>query len=277
MRPAILFLLLSSPLLAQDEPKAVLKAPAEISQYKLGIFDGSESVGDFFTYQVYFHGGITEDKDEKQRRINEAVRLLEGEKYVVTAPAGEDERDYWVSQDGLTLIVPPVPGRQYVVFFSASNAKGNVSTMAQAKVKGTSPPAPPPQPPDPPPPGPPPPNPPTGPDLDLSQEAAQWLALVPAAVRGEVFTHPISGDTMTRQQAIGRTFREVGGVAGELGSFEAVDMMLSIGLAPGFMPNAEVWQPFSSKADAALEDLKTKGVTVAQYGQALQSIGRALE
>lgn len=275
--------LLAQPKPDETKPLATVKSPAEVDPGDLLRFDATGSRGEHRTWQVHWYGGDASE-DGKRERIKQAVELLESENYSVTAPQGEDAAEYDVVDDGFKLYVPSKPGRQYVVFFSTANAAGIDSTMVKASVRDDSPrppPPPPPPPPDdddddgPPPPPPPPPLPPT--NWDLGKQALEWLRCVPMSARNEVLVHPTTGERTTRQRAIGRVYREVGDVTGELGSIVAADQMLAAGLQPAFGSRANEWRQFAAKADAALKAVITAGANPAQYGQALRSIGVALE
>lgn len=119
-------------------------------------------------------------------------------------------------------------------------------------------------PPDQPPPDNPPPDQPPPLDLDLSDDARIWYQSVP-------------NDARVRTKNVRETLTEIGTRAKEVGSIEACDVLLALGLTASFETDAAKWQAFADQADRALAALKTKGVTVAQYGQALASIARGLE
>lgn len=114
------------------------------------------------------------------------------------------------------------------------------------------------------------------PGPDLSRDAAEWLKLVPDAARGEALEHPVSGEKLTRQQVVGRQIVSVADAAAEAGSVAAVDVLLSAGLTAALGPRANDWRGFTDAMTKAQDKLKANGVTVAQYGQALRSIGAAL-
>ena len=112
---------------------------------------------------------------------------------------------------------------------------------------------------------------------DLSTQVAGWLLLVPTAAREAPVENPISGETMTRQQAVGATYLAVAEVAEKLGSTKAADVMLATGLKSSYGDQAVSWKPFATAADVALAELVKAGVSAAEYGEALETIGDALQ
>lgn len=116
------------------------------------------------------------------------------------------------------------------------------------------------------------------PDLRITEaNVAKWLALVPEAARTEEFTHPIRGKKMTRQQAVSETFTNIGQAGTQIKSVPGMDDMLSASLVSALGANAEAWQPFADKIDAALAELKAKKVSYQDYAKAFLTIGRALQ
>ncbi len=104
----------------------------------------------------------------------------------------------------------------------------------------------------------------------------KWLELVPAEVRNETIKDPITGETYTRQQAVGMTFADVGSAAKALGSIRATNVMLTTGLAAAFGSEAKEWESFAETVDAALAAEEKRGVSSAEYGKILGVIGGAL-
>ena len=104
----------------------------------------------------------------------------------------------------------------------------------------------------------------------------KWLELVPAEVRNETIKDPVTGETYTRQQAVGMTFADVGSAAKALGSIRATNVMLTTGLAAAFGSEAKQWEPFAEAVDAALAAEEKRGITATEYGKVLGVIGGAL-
>lgn len=158
---------------------------------------------------------------------------------------------------GSVLLLPElVAGRYLIVLSVRGTVDGEVQADADAHeiiVSGgpNVPPGPGPDPPGPTPP-------------DLTAQAKQWYATVPAAAR-------------TRAKDVQETIHEVGSRAGELGAIAACDLMLQLGLSQSFGDHKPGWAAFAASADAVLAKLKGQGVTVAQYGQALVEIARGIE
>lgn len=103
-----------------------------------------------------------------------------------------------------------------------------------------------------------------------------WLKGVPEKERNETIKDAVTGETYTRQQAVGRTFSDVGSAAKALGSIRATNVMLTTGLAAAFGSEAEQWEPFAEAVDAALAAEEKRGITAAEYGKVLAVIGGAL-
>ena len=119
--------------------------------------------------------------------------------------------------------------------------------------------------------------PPVPPIDDIGKQAVKWLDLVPVDAREEIVGNPITGEEMTRQVAVGKTFQVVGAAAEKLGSTKAMDSMLQRGLTSSYGDQAASWKPFAAEADKALAALVKAGVGVAEYGEALSAIGEALQ
>jgi len=104
----------------------------------------------------------------------------------------------------------------------------------------------------------------------------QWLNAVPENVRNASADNPVTGEKMTRQQAVGQTFSDIATAAKELGSIRATNVMLTTGLAAAFGPGASDWRAFADRVDAALAVEEKRGITAAEYGAVLAVIGGAL-
>ncbi len=104
----------------------------------------------------------------------------------------------------------------------------------------------------------------------------KWLDAVPEAVRSEAIKDPVTGETYTRQQAVGMTFSDVGSAAKALGSIRATNVMLTTGLAAAFGSQAAKWAPFAEAVDDALAAEEQRGIGSAEYGKILGVIGGAL-
>ncbi|KKN88323.1 hypothetical protein LCGC14_0248850 [marine sediment metagenome] len=105
----------------------------------------------------------------------------------------------------------------------------------------------------------------------------EWLNNVPKAVRDEIIEDPITGEKYTRQEAVGKTFSQIGETVKALGSVRAANVMLTTGLVASFGPKAKEWQSFAVLADAALKELEDDKVGAAEYGQVLLLIGGVLQ
>ena len=118
---------------------------------------------------------------------------------------------------------------------------------------------------------------PPAPDTRITAAMAlEWLERVPETVRNEPIEDPVTGEKYTRQQAVGRTFSDVGSAAKALGSIRATNVMLTTGLAAAFGSEAKHWEPFAEAADAALAAEEKRGVSPVEYGAILAVIGGAL-
>ncbi len=103
-----------------------------------------------------------------------------------------------------------------------------------------------------------------------------WLELVPEKVRTVPADNPVTGEKMTRQEAVGQTFSDIATAATPLGSIRATNVMLTTGLAAAFGPEAAGWRAFADRVDAALADAEKRGITATEYGKVLAVIGGAL-
>lgn len=104
-----------------------------------------------------------------------------------------------------------------------------------------------------------------------------WLKDVPKAVRDEAIVDPVTGEKYTRQEAVGKTFSQIGGTAKALGSVRAANVMLTTGLVASFGQHADGWKSFAVLADAALKELEDDGISPVEYGKVLSLIGGVLQ
>lgn len=120
------------------------------------------------------------------------------------------------------------------------------------------------------------PVPPLPPSDNITAETVRgWLATVSVDVRTEVITDPVTGDKYTRQEAVGRTFSEIGKTVKSLGSIKAANVMLTTGLAAAF-GTIDPWKSFANSVDEALAKAEQKKISPAEYGKILSIIGGAL-
>lgn len=149
---------------------------------------------------------------------------------------------------------PAAPGQHFVAI-AISNSEGRPDVGSITLDVGGSPPEPPPEP------------------DDLATKTATWLQDVPEEARTEPVENPMTGTTMSRQQAVGTTYRTIAKVAEALGSVQATNVMLKTGLDASFGDAVDDWQPFADRVAGALV-----GITDAvEYGAALAIVGGALE
>jgi hypothetical protein len=110
---------------------------------------------------------------------------------------------------------------------------------------------------------------------DFSLEAKQWLAGVPASSRVL-----LDSKGRTVQANLRETLNEIGTSWNKAGSIGVMETLLSVGIQATFTPlgaKAKDWTSFANSANVALDDLKAKGATPAQYGAALVSIAEGLK
>ena len=150
------------------------------------------------------------------------------------------------------------PGRRFVAIAISTSEGPPVVGSIILDVGGESPPDPP--------------DPPPVPD-DLATQAAQWLEAVAEEARTEPVENPMTGTTMTRQQAVGATYTTIAKVAEKLGAVRAVNVMLTTGLDASFGDAADEWRPFADRVAAALAEI----TDAVEYGEALAIVGRVLE
>lgn len=110
-----------------------------------------------------------------------------------------------------------------------------------------------------------------------TSNVSKWLAEIPESVRNETIKHPISGEDITRQQAIGQTFLNIGKAGTAIGNIAGLELMLSTALTTVLGDNTEAWQTFANNIDMGLAAIKEKeGVTVVEYANAYILIGEVL-
>lgn len=114
--------------------------------------------------------------------------------------------------------------------------------------------------------GPDPPDPPGPPpvDLDLSDEARQWLQDVPQ-------------DARSVQANLATVLIEIGNQGERIGSIAAINALVGVGVAAAISDKGTAWKPFLESLNGALDRLVEQGVSPADYGKALASVGRGLE
>ena len=118
---------------------------------------------------------------------------------------------------------------------------------------------------------------PTPPGLKLTSEnVLAWVELVPLEVRNERITNPVTEKTMTRQQAVGKTYTNIGKAGEQVASVDGMDLLLSTALVSALGDTATKWRPLAEKLDGRLQVLKDNGVSAAEYAEALLIIGGAL-
>lgn len=114
-------------------------------------------------------------------------------------------------------------------------------------------------------------------DSPVNEKVIQaWLDAVPTDAREVAVVNPISGASATRQQNVGKTFREIGSVAKLLGSIAATNVMLGTGLSASYGDGADDWAPFDAAARKALSVMAAEGANATEYGAALTLIGEVL-
>lgn len=115
-------------------------------------------------------------------------------------------------------------------------------------------------------------------DTDITTaNVSKWLAEIPESVRNETIKHPISGEDITRQAAIGQTFLNIGKAGTSIGNIAGLELMLSTALTTVLGDNTEAWQTFANNIDGGLAAIKEKeGVTVVEYANAYILIGEVL-
>ena len=179
---------------------------------------------------------------------------------------GPRRMERWVSTDTLnqSIVFTGPPGRYTIMMVVQTEGGGLDQGFAEVFIGEI------PEPPIPPPPDP-------GDDPDYAALAITWLASVAKDARDDVIENPVSGEKMTRQQAVGKTLSQIGAVAKSLGSIRAINTMLTTGLIPAFGDKAEQWKSFSISVDGVLAALEKRKVTPEEYGKVLSAIGGALQ
>lgn len=158
--------------------------------------------------------------------------------------------------NGAALFFATMPGDFRVVAAIVDAQQGITFSEKTIKVKGTGPPS---------------------SDDITSENVLKWLETVPADVLGESIKHPITGETMTRQEAVGQTFLSIGKAGDAIASVPGLDLMLSTALVSALGDKAAQWQAFADKIDAGLSRLKEQQeLTATVYAAAFITIGEAL-
>lgn len=151
--------------------------------------------------------------------------------------------------DGRVLVLASYPGT-WRVYLLVANSEGIRFQSWTVEISGDGPTPPPP-----------------GDELDLSDEARQWLQSVPQQYR-------------TVQQDVRLTIKGIGEIAEQANSIPVLKAMLEFGLnnaVSGLGDNKDEWDQFAGSMNAALGALQAQGLTPGEYGQALLSIAKGLE
>jgi len=105
----------------------------------------------------------------------------------------------------------------------------------------------------------------------------KWLAKVPKDCCNEEIEHPITGEKITRQKAIGQTFLNIGKAADAIGSIAGLELMLSTALTTVLGDDTAAWQEFADKIDNGLLLIKNDPKsTVQEYAALYILIGETL-
>ncbi len=223
-----------------------LAVPAVAADLEIMAPDEPIQPGQHYLLEV--HGLTTEDLPTSQILVEPAVST---KAVGVTGWAGEQYLWFVASEKGRAFVAVVV-------------VRGGLPVSASVVIEIGDP--------EPPPPPPPP------PDSEITKEAVRrWLDNVPLSAREEMITNPVTSEKFTRQEAVGRTFIEVGKVAKDLRSIPAANVMLTTGLVAAFGSRASQWRPFAVLADAALAAAEKRGISAADYGKVLSVIGGALQ
>jgi hypothetical protein len=108
------------------------------------------------------------------------------------------------------------------------------------------------------------------------ENVQEWLEQVPLLARMETIVHPATGENMTRQQAVARSFENIGTAASVIKSVAGMDLMLSTALVPALGESAGKWTPLMEAIDTGLAELKNKDASSADYAKAFLLISEAL-
>lgn len=106
------------------------------------------------------------------------------------------------------------------------------------------------------------------------ENVKEWLLLIKEEVRNEKITNPLNQTEMTRQQAIGQTFLNIGKASEAIGSIAGLELILSTALTPTLGDSASEWKSFADKVDSALSLLKNESLE--EYVKAYIIIGETL-
>ena len=115
------------------------------------------------------------------------------------------------------------------------------------------------------------------PDISITQENIQkWLEQVPSEVRKEKFTQPMTGEELTREEAVAQTFTNIGKAGQAIGSVPGLDLMLSTALVSSLGDSADKWQDFANSIEKGLQVMKDNGCSAVEYGNAFILIGESI-
>jgi len=108
------------------------------------------------------------------------------------------------------------------------------------------------------------------------ENVRKWLEEVPLLTRNEKFAHLITGEMLTRQEAVSQTFLSIGKAGPAIASIPGIDLMLSTALKSATGESNTNWQVFANLIDRGLAALKEQKVTAIKYADALTVVGEAL-
>lgn len=108
------------------------------------------------------------------------------------------------------------------------------------------------------------------------ENVKKWLNEVPLLTRKEKFVQPITGQQMTRQEAVAQTFTNIGNAGSSIASVPGLDLMLSTALVSALGETAGNWKPFAESVDNGLSLLKKNNVKATDYAKAFLLIGEVL-
>lgn len=248
-----------------QDPVPMITGPVVARTGDIVILDASGSTADHFDWLVDTSGVLFPSRESKATTAEIAKLRAKG---FDIKPLARTPPAFMIMGDGKKLLLASYPG-----IWKISLAVGNENGVKQLPwiiVITNNGPQPPPGPkPDPPKPDPP------GLNTNLTAAARTWLATVPASSRNHKDRKGI-----TIQKNLRDTLHEIGISAVKAGSIAAMETLLQIGIQASFTPlgaKALDWKSFAESANKALDDLKDKGATPAQYGAALISIAKGLE
>lgn len=188
--------------------------------------------------------------------VEKIITALEEEGYQITRKAEPVfDKSYIISADDKKLILASHPGVEYDVVLGVSNDEGISIVRWSVKIGCNCPDDDPDVPDDPDDPEPQDP-------FDLFDEARQW--------KSEVQHH------RDKLKYLGKAIQQVGVRAGELGTIQAVDKMITLTLVDQFGAEAQDWADLYEAVDKALAKIRRQA-SLTQYGQALDTLGRGLQ